>query len=162
MELDGANLYSDRYARQVVHLLLSIAEKAIGSGVEAASSADPKTPQALFLVELEDGGAISVTEVDANLKVKPVAKFKRVLSKIVAAFRGENREEEDDRQVAPPDNGKKMADGITSNYLDAIRGALEGASRRERENLLTMLILIDESFGMVAEQPPQSSTGGSI
>jgi hypothetical protein len=152
---------ADRYVRQVGKLLLSIAEKSIGSGVEAANRADPIAPQALFLVELAEGGTISVSEVAANVKVKPTftARLNDKWSRAIA-WGKKNRKDGGGPQAASADRGKQVADVISRNYLGAIGRALEGASRRERENLLTMLIIIDESFGMEVEgQRSRSATG---
>jgi len=151
--LAGRDFDSERYARQVGNLLLSITEKFIGSGIEAANGQGSWAQQALFLVELKNGGAISVSEVAANLKVKQtvLARLKDKLSWKGAAGKTQNRKNSKGPQGAPPDNGEKIADEISQNYLETIGRALRGASRRERENFLTMLILVDESFGMVAE-----------
>lgn len=150
--MDGRDLDSERYVRQVGSLLLSIAEKSIGSGVEAAGGEDPAA-QALFLVELADGGAISVSEVAANLKVRPNVKalLKGRLSKREAACRRRNAQGGREPKAAAADRGEKVADEISRNHLDAIARALRGASSRERENFLTMLILVDESFQMEAD-----------
>ena len=152
--MDGGEMDYDRYVRQVGNLLLSIAEKSIGSGVDAANDADTADPQALFLVELADGGAISVSEVAANLKIKPNIKtlFKGRFHNRDAAVRRRNRQGGRDRKAAAAARGEKVAREISRSYLDVIGRALRGASSRERENFLTMLVIIDESFRMEVDR----------
>jgi hypothetical protein len=151
--LEAKETDSDRYTRLVANLLLSIAQKSIGSGIESVNGKSYQDPQALFLVEIKNGGAISVSRVEANLKTGRITagRLKRKLSRRGAKDDAKNQSGRRDPNRGPGGNGKWMSDEVSRNYLDTIGPALRGASRRERESLLTMLILIDESFGMVTD-----------
>jgi hypothetical protein len=152
---------SDRYTRLVGNLLLSIAQKSLGSGVAVVNRKGSHDPQALFLVEIKDGGAISVSRVEANLKTRrnTAGRLKGKLARRGNKDGAKDQSGRRDSKGAPGGNGKWMADEVSQNYLDTIGPALRGASRRERESLLTMLILIDESFGMVVEQQGENQAG---
>jgi hypothetical protein len=154
MQLGAKETDSDRYTRLVGNLLLSIAQKSIGSGIEGVNGKSSRNPQALFLVEIKDGGAISVSRVEANLKVRRTGAglLKRKLARKGEKDEEKNRSGRRNPSRLPGDNGKWMSDEVSRNYLDKVGSALKGASRRERESLLTMPILIDESFGMVADE----------
>lgn len=138
----------ERYSRRVGTVLLGIADKAVGSSTDGAGREGLRPQQARFLIRL--AGVEPPNGGHPRQEGKAGAAAPRRLAKRLAR-RGLVETARYGRRrgvliVTPTEAGVEAAARLTRDYVRDVTRALTGTSDKEREALLTLLLLIDETL----------------
>lgn len=147
-DMSAKDEISEQYLRRAGGLLLSIARKATGSGLETASRRKLRGTRAALLLDLADRGSATIRELASRNNVRSsVARFfinglerKNLVARTAKAGPGGSA------QISLTQEGMKVAGELRREYIMGLETALRGTSQKERETFLTLMILIDESL----------------
>jgi DNA-binding MarR family transcriptional regulator len=135
------------YARRVGILVLGIARKSVLSGLDPVETERLRAPQAALLIDLMERGTLTTEELAGGSRLHPRAtRSARRLARegLVEKTRGE--QDGGVTRIWLTEKGMKTAEKLIGGYVESVENALRGTSEKERENLLTLLTLVDDSL----------------
>lgn len=131
--------------KMVAMLLLDVARKSIRLNADIE---DLRPPQAMFLLHLAHGSQETMSELAKHAKMHPTV-VPRFLDRLVKKGLVKRFRDESDRRVVRvelTEEGQRVADMLTKQFVDRMAEGLADTSREDVEKLLDILSRIDRAL----------------